>query len=169
MLEKVASRLERINEWVGKAAAWLSLFMILITFAVVIMRYVFSFGRVWIQEIVIYMHAILFLTTAGYTLLKNSQVRVDVLFQRLSRRSKAWIDLLGSIVFLVPTCICLAWFSWPFVRDSWQVFEGSKDGGGLEAIFILKSFILVFCLLLFLQAAASVCRSISSIRNKVDA
>lgn len=139
--------------------------MVLTTFSIVVLRYLFERGWVWMQEIVLYMHALTFLLASGYALARDAHVRVDILYRPASPRRQAWVDLLGSLFLLMPASLVLLYQSLPYVIASWAVFEGSKDGGGLEAVFLLKTGIPAFCLLLFLQAVALVRRSISTLRE----
>lgn len=157
--------MQRLNALIGRTIPWLTLSMVLVTFTVVVLRYLFERGWVWMQEIVLYMHALTFLLASGYALARDAHVRVDILYRPASPRRKAWVDLLGSLLLLMPTCLLLFYQSLPYVTASWAVFEGSKDGGGLEAVFLLKTGIPAFCLLLFLQAVALARRSISTLRK----
>jgi len=148
---RILTAIDRLNDWVGKALSWLILGMVVITFTIVILRYFFRLGWVWMQEIVLYLHGMVFLLACGTTLLKDGHVRVDIFYREFSPKNKAWVNLLGSLFLLLPTCMLIFYESFPYVVDSWEVFEGSKDGGGLEAVFLLKSVILVFCVLTTLQ------------------
>ena len=112
--------------------------MVLVTFVIVVLRYAFERGWVWMQEIVIYLHAFTFLLAAEYALARDEHVRVDILYRPASPRRKAWINLLGSLFLLMPMCAVLSYHSYPYVIASWSVLEGSKDGGGLEAVFSSK-------------------------------
>jgi TRAP-type mannitol/chloroaromatic compound transport system permease small subunit len=103
------SLLDRISSITGKAAAWLTLFMVIVTFVVVIMRYVFDAGLIWVQESVVWMHAVVFMLGAAYTLRAEEHVRVDIFYRTMSERRRAWVDLIGVIVFLLPLCAFLAW------------------------------------------------------------
>lgn len=157
--------MQRLNNLIGRTIPWLTLGMVLTTFAIVVLRYVFERGWVWMQEIVLYMHALTFLLASGYALARDAHVRVDILYRPASPQRQAWVDLLGSLFLLMPTSLVLLYQSLHYVIASWAVFEGSKDGGGLEAVFLLKTGIPVFCLLLFLQAVALARRSISTLRE----
>ena len=157
--------MESLNRLVDRSVPWLTLGMVLVTFVVVVLRYLFGRGWVWMQEIVIYLHAFTFLLAAGYALARDEHVRVDILYRPASPRRKAWINLLGSLFLLMPMCAVLSYHSYPYVIASWSVLEGSKDGGGLEAVFLLKTAIPLFCLLLFAQALATIRQCISTLRN----
>jgi TRAP-type mannitol/chloroaromatic compound transport system permease small subunit len=152
-LRQFADMVDEMNERIGRALAWLALFMVLLQFAIVVMRYVFGLGSVVAQEAMVYMHATLFLAGASYALLHDGHVRCDIVYGDTSPRTHALIDLGGVVLFLLPMCIVIFWVSWPYVTNAWAVLEGSPEGGlGIPAIFLLKSVILVFAVLLGLQA-----------------
>ncbi len=157
--------MERFNRRIGQIIPWCTLGMVAVTFAIVVLRYAFERGWVWMQEIVLYLHAFTFLLAAGYALSRDEHVRVDIFYRPASERRKAWINLLGSAVLLVPMCVVLFYYSLPYVLSSWAVLEGSKDGGGLEAVFLLKTAIPLFCILLFLQAIATMRDSLATLRT----
>jgi TRAP-type mannitol/chloroaromatic compound transport system permease small subunit len=156
--------MERLNRLVDRTVPWLTLGMVLVTFAIVVLRYLFGRGWVWMQEVALYMHAFTFLLAAGYALSRDAHVRVDIFYRPMSARHKALVDLGGSLLLLLPCCAVLLYQSLPFVLNSWAVFEGSKDGGGLEAVFLLKTGIPLFCLLLLLQVFSIVHRSIQTLK-----
>ncbi len=149
---------ESVSEWVGRAASWLSLLMVLVTFAVVVLRYAFDLGWIAMQESITYMHAVLFLAGAAYTLRHQGHVRVDIFYRRFSPRTQAWVDLLGTLLLLMPLCLFIFFISWDYVADSWSLFEGSREAGGLDGVFLLKSMILVMAGLLVLQGVAILLR-----------
>lgn len=148
----VVRTIDSINEWVGSGVKWLTLLLVLITVYDVLMRYVFRAGSIYIQESEWHLFAANFMLAAGWTLLNDGHVRVDLIYTRLSDKKKAWIDLFGSIVFLLPYCMLVIWAAWPFVADSWSILEGSPDPGGLPALYLLKTVIPVAFLLLGIQA-----------------
>ena len=159
-LERLAGGLERINEALGSAVSWLSLLMVLVTFLVVVLRYAFDLGWIWLQESVIYMHSALFLVGAAYTLKHEGHVRVDIFYSKFSTRSRAWVDLFGSLLLLMPVCLFIFYISWDYVAQSWDLYEGSQEAGGLEGVFLLKSLILVMAGLLVIQGLTSVIRNL---------
>ena len=164
------SRLEAVNAGVGSAVRWLALAMVLLQFAVVVLRYVFGISYIFLNESVLYMHAALFMLGAGYTLLVDAHVRVDIFYNKLSRRGRAAIDLAGTLGFLLPSMIVLAWFTWPSVRNSWAVLEGPISVGGIPASFLLKSLIPAFCGLLAVQGLAAALADLLRLReDKADA
>ncbi len=157
--------MERLNQIVGRTIPWLVLSMVLLTFAIVILRYAFERSWIWMQEGVLYLHAFVFLFASAYALSRDAHVRVDILYRPMSKRKKALVELLGSLCLLLPSCVVIFYQSLPFVLDSWHVLEGSKDPGGLDAVFILKSAILIFASLLFLQALSIVHRGYSALKT----
>ena len=159
-LKRLATLIDRTNDWVGRCLAWLTLFMVLVTFAVVLLRYVFGLGWTVVQESVVYMHAIVFLVCAGYTLAHNGHVRCDIFYGAASPRTKAIIDIIGTFVFLIPTCILVIWVAWPYVSASWAILEESQEGRmGIPAVYLLKTLIIIFAALLLLQAVSLVLQS----------
>jgi len=158
--------IENFIDFTGRAVSWLSLAMVLVTFLVVFLRYVFDTGSIALQESISYMHALVFLIGAAYTLKYNEHVRVDILYSKLSIRHRAWVDLLGNIFILLPVMLFVIWISWEYVFESWAVFEGSREAGGLPGIFLLKSFILVMAILLILESIALILKSITTLQNR---
>jgi len=159
LLTALARRIDALNEAVGRATAWIVIVMVLVQVIVVLMRYVFGIGSIMMQESVVYMHAILFMVTVGYTLLYDEHVRIDIVYREASPRFKAMVDLAGVILFLIPVCVLIGWVSWPYVAASWRVLETSKETSGIPAVFLLKSLILVFTGLLGLQGLSLGVRS----------
>ena len=159
------ARLEAVNLAVGATVRWLALAMVLLQFAVVVLRYVFGISYIFLNEGVLYMHAALFMLGAGYTLLVDGHVRVDIFYSRLSARGRAVVDLACAFAFLLPSMIVLAWFTWPSVRNSWAVLEGPISVGGIPASFLLKSLIPAFCLLLVVQGVAAALRDLLRLKG----
>ena len=156
--------MDRLNQVVEKTIPWLTLLMVLLTFLIVVLRYAFEHNWIWMQESVTYLHAFVFLFASAYALWRNAHVRVDIFYRPMSEKKKGLVNLLGCLFLLIPFCCVVFYQALPYVLDSWHVLEGSKDPGGLNAIFILKSAIPIFALLLFLQALSIVHRSISALR-----
>lgn len=151
---------DRFNDLIGRGAAWLTLAMVLITSLVVVLRYVFELGWVAMQESYVWLHGVVFMVGAGYTLLHGGHVRVDLVYASANKRYKAWVDLLGSLFLLLPVTIVVAVKSWPIVVKSWSRLEASPEAGGLEGLFLLKSVILVFCFVVALQGLSLAARNI---------
>jgi len=154
------------TEWMGRTVSWLSLGMVMVTAIVVVLRYGFDLGWIGLQESVVYMHALLFMLGASYTLKHDAHVRVDIVYQRLGARSRAWVDLLGSWLLLMPVCIFIGWIAWEYVAASWSVHESSREAGGLPAVFLLKSVILIFAATLLLQGLAQSGKALLIIAGK---
>lgn len=150
-LQVLAKAIDRVNDTLGRAVAWLALAMVLVQFLVVILRYVFGVGFLWMQESIVYMHATLFMVAAGYTLLHNGHVRVDIFYRSASPRRRAFVNLTGVLLFLLPMCVVLWQVGFPYVSASWAIFEGSKETSGIHAVFLLKTNILLFAGLVFIQ------------------
>lgn len=148
--------MNKLNEVIGKCISYLILVMLGVGFLVVVLRYFFNLGWVWMQEIVSYSHAFFFLLGMAFCLQQDRQVRVDIFYQNFSVQKKALVNLIGHGFLLLPTCLLILYQSFPFVIDSWKVLEGSSAGGGLELVFVLKSLLLVFPLLLILQILVEV-------------
>jgi len=160
VLAAVGQGIDALNERIGNTVAWLTLAMVLVTFCVVVLRYVFDVGFVWLQESYVWMHGIVFMLGAGYTLLHQGHVRVDIVYSGASPRYKAWVDLGGVLLLLWPMLLALWWVAWPYVAGSWSRLEASREAGGLPGLFLLKTVLLAFCLLLGLQGLSLAIRCI---------
>ena len=160
-LKSLSVRLDRIAELVGNASAWLTLALVLMTFAVVMLRYLFQLGWIAMQESILYLHAALFLLGAAYTLKRDGHVRVDIFYRGFTAKRKALIDLLGSLLLLLPVCSFLLWVSWDYVTTAWSIYEGSQEAGGLPYVYLLKTLIPVAVLLLILQGISQALSSLS--------
>ena len=159
--------LDRFSALLGRASSWLTLLMVLVTFAVVVMRYVFDVGFIWLQESVVWMHACVFMMGAAYTLQLEGHVRVDIFYRDMSEARRAWVDLLGVIVFLLPLCAFLGWAAFDFVAVSWKLHEASRESGGLPypLIPLLKSILLIMPITLGLQGLSLLLRSVTTLRK----
>lgn len=158
-MDRVIAGLDWINRAVGRTVCWLALAMVLLQFAIVILRYMFGISYISLQEGVLYMHAALFMLGAGYTLLVDEHVRVDVFYGQLGPRGRALIDIGGGLVLLLPSLLVILWVTWPFVERSWIFLEGPISVGGIPASFLLKSLIPAFCILLSLQGISLILSS----------
>lgn len=158
-------RLEAINDTIGRLVSWLIIGVVVVSFSVAILRYGLSLGWIWLQESYVWLHAIVFMTAMGYTLLYDSHVRVDIFYRAASIRYKAWVDLGGTLFFLFPTLAIIWWTSYPYVALSWQRLESSREAGGMPALYLLKSFLLVLVIVLLFQGIAVVIRSILILRG----
>jgi TRAP-type mannitol/chloroaromatic compound transport system permease small subunit len=154
-MKGIISFLERINRVIGGIVCWCALLMVLLQFGIVLLRYIFGISYIFLNEGVLYLHASLFMLGAGYTLMLDAHVRVDIYYAARSPRGKAFTDLFGHLMFLIPSMLVLAYYSWPTVRDSWKIMEGPVSVGGIPASFYLKSLIPAFCALLIIQCLAN--------------
>ena len=151
----------------GRFTAWLTLVMVVVTFVIVIMRYVFDAGLIWLQESVIWMHAAVFMIGAAYTLLHEDHVRVDIFYRDMSDAHRAWVNLIGVLIFLFPLCGYLAYASFDFAAVSWSIRESSREPGGLPypLIPILKSIVVLMPVAVALQGVSLILRSIAKLRR----
>ncbi|MFP3920305.1 MAG: TRAP transporter small permease subunit [Dichotomicrobium sp.] len=154
-LYRIANAIDALNIRVGNAIAWMAFVMVLVQFAVVILRYVFAFSNTALSESIWHMHGLLFMIGAGYTLLYDGHVRVDVFYREAKPRYKAWVDLIGSLVFVIPLCILTVWLSWGYVINAWISLEGSTELAGLPLIFLYKTVIWVFAALVGAQGLST--------------
>lgn len=168
MLSAAADALDRVNSLVGRAARWLALLMLLAQFLVVVLRYLFGTSYIWGTETVLYLHAALFMLGAGYTLLVDGHVRVDIFYAGLGERGRALVDLLGTLLFLLPTCLVILWFTWRFTANSWAIREGPISVGGIPASFLLKTLIPAFAILLLIQGTSLLLRSLVRLQGGDD-
>ena len=150
----VADRIDRLTAAIGRAATWLVLAVVLLQFALVVARYLFGIGSVWLTETVIYAHAGVFMLAAAWTLQLGGHVRVDIFYADASPRTKAMIDLAGSVLLLLPFAFVLFLLSVPYATRSWAILEHSQEASGLPLVFVLKTLIPLFALLMALQGIA---------------
>jgi TRAP-type mannitol/chloroaromatic compound transport system permease small subunit len=150
----LAGRIDRLNTAIGRVVAWLILAVVLLQFALVIARYLFGLGSVWLTETVIYAHATLFMLATAWTLIVGGHVRVDIFYAEASARTKALVELIGALLLLLPFMLVLIWLSVPYAARSWAVLEHSQETSGLPIIFALKTLIPLFALLMALQGVA---------------
>ena len=154
-----ADRIDHLVAAIGRAVMWLCLLIVLMQFAVVLMRYAFGIGRVWIPESIMYAHAALFLLAAAWTLQQNGHVRVDVFYSRASQRGRAIIDLLGALFLLLPFTAVILYFALPYAARSWAILERSRETSGLPFVYLLKTLIPLFALLMGLQGVSQAMRA----------
>ena len=166
MLLRISHTIEAFIDLVGRTVSWLSLGLVLLTFLVVVLRYVFDLGWIAMQDAINALHAVLFLVAAAYTLKYDEHVRVDIFYQKLTIRGRAWIDFLGGLLVLLPVCIFIFWISWVYVSESWRVLESSSETGGLPGVYLLKSVILLMAALLILQGLALILKNINVLLEK---
>lgn len=166
---RLARRIDRFSEWSGRVLYWLTLAMVGVGAFNALVRYLDRYtgmglsSNMWI-ELQWYLFSLVFLLGAAYTLKVDDHVRVDVLYSQLSRRGKAWINLLGTVLFLIPFCAVVLWMTIPFVVNSWAILEGSPDPGGLPR-FPIKTVIPLALVLVMLQGVAMMIQEIAVLRG----
>jgi TRAP-type mannitol/chloroaromatic compound transport system permease small subunit len=152
--------------WCGKSIAWLTVVMVLLTFTIVVLRYGFNLGWIWLQESVRYLHVAVFTVVAAWTLQQDGHVRVDIFYADMPPKKRALVDLGGTLLFLVPFCIFILVISWPYVSNSWKLLESSREAGGLPLVFLLKTLILVMPALLLGQAFINATDALKTLRGR---
>ena len=167
-MNQIADALDSVNRLVGSVVRWFALAMMLLQFLVVLLRYIFGFSDIALNESVLYLHAGLFMLGAGYTLLVDGHVRVDIFYAKASKRRRALIDICGHLLLLMPAMLVILYWSWPSVRNSWAILEGPISVGGIPASFLLKSLIPAFCLLLMVQSIACLLRNLIQLQEKAE-
>ena len=150
-LIQISKWIDTLNEYVGRGVAWVTALLVVIIFVDVIMRYTFNTSFVFVQELEWHLFGFIFLIGAGYTLLHDGHVRVDIIYQRLGSKGRAWVNFIGVLIFLIPGCWMVISTSWKFVMNSFALLEGSPDPGGIPLRFIIKGCIPVGFALLLLQ------------------
>lgn len=168
-MDKFAASIDRLTRAIGRTVAWLALVVVLLQFALVVARYVLGFGSIWLTETVIYAHATLFMLAAAWTLQAGGHVRVDVFYADARPRVRAWVDLLGAFLLLLPFMLVLLWLSLPYAARSWAVLERSQETSGLPLVFLLKTIIPLFAALMALQGMALALRAFRMLQGRTDA
>jgi TRAP-type mannitol/chloroaromatic compound transport system permease small subunit len=158
-IEHLADAIDRAIAGIGRAATWCCLFVVVVEFAVVVMRYALDIGSIRLQESILYAHAALFMLAAAWTLQVGGHVRVDIFYGQAKPRARAVVDLLGAVLFLFPFAIALAVLSVPYVERSWVILERSRETSGLPFVYLLKTLIPLFAVLIGLQGVAQAIRA----------
>jgi len=164
--ERVSNALDAFSRGTGHAVAWLTLFMVITTFAIVVLRHLFDVGFIWMQESLIWMHSAVFMLGAAYTLQQEEHVRVDIFYRSMSDTRRAWVNLLGVLIFIFPLCGFFFLASQEYVLSAWALHEHSRDAGGLfyPAIPLLKSVLLLMPIAVGLQGLSLLLKSLRRIR-----
>ena len=162
----IARGLEAVAAWSGHLVPWLILPLAVLAFSIVVLRYGFDFGRIALQETVVYLHAFVLMMCMGYTLRENEHVRVDIFYRKMSRKKRALVDLAGAVLLLIPTCLTILVTSWSYVVQSWSLLESSPEAGGLPLVFVLKTLIPLMAVMLLTQGAADIIRNFTVIRDR---
>jgi TRAP-type mannitol/chloroaromatic compound transport system permease small subunit len=158
-LTRVADGIDRLIAAIGRTVIWASLLLVLLQFAVVCLRYVFEIGSIWLSESILYTHATLFLLAAAWTLQQNGHARVDVFYADAAPPKKAAVDLLGALLLLLPFMAAILWYAFPYVGRSWSILERSRETSGLPFVYLLKTLIPLFALLMALQGISQAIRA----------
>ena len=153
-------KIDSFHHSLCQLVSWFTLFMVLLTFLIVVLRYGFNLGWIAMQESVMYLHGMVFLLGAAHTLRANEHVRVDIFYRRFSANKQAKVDILGSLLLLMPVNIFIFMVSFDYVIRAWRVMETSQEAGGIPAVFLLKSLILLFSFTMLLQGIAEVIRNL---------
>ncbi len=157
-----------LNALIGHLFSWLSLGIVMVCFTVVVQRYLFATSYVWMQDLYIWLNGAMFTAVAGFALMRNDHVRVDIFYRPAKPTTKAIVDLVGCVLFLLPFCAIVYIYSMPFVTRAWSYTEGSANVGGMPGLYILKSFIIAFVVLLALQGVAMILTSILVLAGRSD-
>ena len=165
-MTRIADRIDRLTRVIGRAVAWLALAVVLLQFALVVARYGLALGSVKLTEAVIYANAALITGAAAWTLAAGGHVRVDVFYAHAGARTRAVIDLAGSLLLLLPFALALLVLSVPYAARSWAILERSQDVGGLPLVFLLKTLIPVFAALMALQGVAQAMRALALLSDR---
>jgi TRAP-type mannitol/chloroaromatic compound transport system permease small subunit len=165
-IKKVIFNIEKLNKKIGEAVSWLVLSMALTAFFVVLLRYFYNIGFVWMQESYIWMHGLIFLFGASYALMNDKHVRVDIFYRLTSEKIKALINIIFSILFLIPFIIVISKYSIPYILKSWDGLEKSREAGGIPFLYLYKSCLLLFCINLFFQTISLILRCLLVLSNK---
>tara|TARA_B110000444_G_scaffold259879_1_gene305018 strand:+ start:690 stop:1238 length:549 start_codon:yes stop_codon:yes gene_type:complete len=162
-MQKLSLFIDRLSNRLGRTFSWLTLLMVLVMATIVVLRYVFQIGSIALQESIIYINALIFTFGAAYTLKEQGHVRVDIFYSRLDGKKRAWVDLFGALLFLVPSSCFIIWISWDYVAVSWRIQEGSAESSGLPYVYLLKTALLVLPALLLLQGISEIAKSMAMI------
>lgn len=165
LLAALVRLISSINWLIGQVLAWLALVCVLVCFTVVVQRYFFHISILWMQDLYVWVAGAMFTGVAGFALLRDDHVRVDIFYRPATLRSKAWRDLFGVVFFLLPFMFIVIRYCWPAVSRSWGFYEGSANIGGMPGLFVLKGFIILFAVVVGLQGIAMAARAILVLRN----
>lgn len=169
ILDRSARTLEALIEALGRAVAWLAVALVALMFGLVVARYAFGLGSVAAQELTLWLSSAVFLIGAAFALKRDAHVRVDIFYRGFSVRGRALVDFIGTALFLLPFAGLLLAVSYDYAAQSWAIGEGSREPGGLPAVYLLKSLIPLAALLLLIQGLAWLLRAIAVLIDAGDA
>ncbi|WP_420582716.1 TRAP transporter small permease subunit [Reichenbachiella sp.] len=167
-MNRFAKNINQFTEKTGRLVSWLSLLLVILIGLDVVLRYALNWSSSANQELEWHLFATLFLLGSAYALKHDKHVRVDVFYSRFSETKKAWVNLIGTIIFLIPFCLVVIQTSIPFVIDAWKIAESSPEPGGLPHRFIIKSTIPIGASLLLIQAISEVLTALSYLLNPAN-
>lgn len=165
-MNTMSNILDSFIKLIGAAVSWLVLLMVLGTLYNVVARYWFAQYSIPLEEVVRIMNAMVFLLAAPLLLQLDQHVRVDVFYTHFSEKKQAIVDLFGTLIFLFPVCGFIIYYSWQYVLSSWQQNEASAQTGGLPALYLVKTLIVLVAVLLILQGLSLVVKHIKCIKGK---
>lgn len=165
-LQQVVQLIDKVTTFLGKCVAWLTLFMVVLTFLIVVLRYGFNLGWIAMQESVLYLHGLVFMLGAAYTLKHDGHVRVDIFYQRFSVKQKALVNLFGTLFLLLPVVIFLFFISQEYILTSWRILEQSSEAGGLPFVYLSKSYLWLLAISLGMQGFSEVLRNILILKEQ---
>ena len=165
-MNKIVTVVDTFNAQVSRIVSWFTIVMVVLTFSIVVLRYGFNLGWIAMQESVMYLHAAVLLLGSAHTLQRDEHVRVDIFYRKKTPRGQAIVDFIGTLFFLIPVNLFIIIYSWRYVATSWRVMEGSPEAGGLPYVFILKSLIIAFSVLMLLQGVAELLRQTLQLKRK---
>ena len=160
LLSKITDYINHFTTAVGRITSWLCLLLVVLVITVVVSRYMLGIGSIAIQESVTYVHALIFMLGLAFTLQQGGHVRVDIFYRNYSPRRQAMVNLVGAVVFLIPCCLLLLVGSWDYVMASWAIRESSSETGGIAAVYLLKTLMIIMPITLGLQGIAEILNSI---------
>lgn len=157
--------IDKLTDNIANGLLYILIALILLVFFTVFFRYVFNMSYIIIQEIIMYLHALIFMFGISYALKENSHVKIDVLYNTLNKRIQRVISIAGLVSFILPTALFIIYISIDMVTQSWMILEGSSEAGGLNLVFILKSLIPISGVLVFLQGISELIKHIRVSRS----
>lgn len=166
MFTRIADFIDRFTTWIGERTKWLTTILVILIFGDVLLRYLFDSSKAWVTDLEWHVFALIFLLGAAYTLKENQHVRVDVLYDKWSEKQKAWVNLLGTIVFLLPWCLIIIYTATRYAENAFVTGESSAEPGGLPARFLIKGAIAVAFVLLMIQGLSMMIAALKTIRNR---
>ncbi len=161
--QRLYQPIEKFMATTGKLLAWLTLLLVLLEFLVVVLRYILKIPSIELQESALWIHSIIFMVGAAYTLTRDEHVRVDIIYRKKNWHYQAWVDVIGTLFLLFPVCFYLFFFSLDTVIASWRANESSGEVGGLPALYLLKSLMLVMPVMLAMQGVATLLKNMESL------